>query len=233
MTDYLAGRHLEHRGERLVHVFQAPVRGDDEVQVGRGREQGVEQARVALAVGRIAFERLRQGLVDGLVEAGDIFAAPVWEVGLVVGPQAQHARAQGAVFGHGVVDTEALEQARRAVQGRLARVARARGRLALALLVLLLGRLARFEVGGDGVEDAGGMVAQGLSVLLARRRDVARETLPFVEDGFHLGADEIGKRHGRAPGVGGLVRWHGGHRGAQRGCSASRACSASAVSGLL
>ena len=66
---------------------------------------------------------------------------------------------------------------------------------ALRFLFLLLVSLGAFEIGGDGGQNAGGMVAQYSQVKIAGRWDLTRKFNPICKNGVSVLLNEVRKRH--------------------------------------
>ena len=140
--------------------------------------------------GREEVDRLGNRLVDRFVEAADVLQG-LRRVREVVAPQAQHAGAQGTVFGDELADREPRGRAQERMRLRRGFRARLPIRSALGLGLLLRARLGGAQVLRDGLEDLLGMVAQRDVVHLGGRRHGGRELHPLGHDALHVALDEI------------------------------------------
>ncbi|MCE3606561.1 hypothetical protein LXA47_23580 [Massilia sp. P8910] len=185
LPDGGAGGRAEQLAEHLVGVQYQAVDIGNVVQVGGGREQGVEAVREFIFFCEEGLQRLFQRLVDGIVEAHHVFAAEV--APMVAGrPQKHDTGAQRAKFGNGVVGAEARRHPRAPVQAGLgARLgARFGGRRGAGR------RWRQVERIGNGVQHAGCVVAQGGRRQVARRRNAARKAVPVAQDIRQVVTDE-------------------------------------------
>jgi hypothetical protein len=234
-------------GECAVRLVQVPGL---QHELGGRRDRAERGAQVVaedgeerlLRVGRVpvvAGDRLRERLVDGLVEARELLdgAGAVQVVGRRPAPH--DARAQRAVLGDHLRHGEPAPGAPLAVlPGRRRGAARLGGREDPRPPVARARRLRGREAAGDHPEHHSRVVAQRARVHQpARGRAAAREGLPLDQDLLAVRSDEVDEAH-RAPRArpGRRFRRHrgrgrrrpdGGHGGAPSRTTSRRAPTAS------
>ena len=168
----VVSRHRD-RGQRAAQI------------VSQDREEGIARARELF---RVARGRLRQRLVDRLVEAREVVERAVVLSCEMRAPQLDDARPQCPVFGTELQQVEAAQVAQRAVRG-------GRGPFAGSILDLV-----GLDILGDRLQDRPGVVAQ--RERSHRRRggqERARERFPFGDDLVHVLIDEAGERQRLGP----------------------------------